>query len=106
MRLMSSPLAAQSLTRDDVLRLGQAGRPWEFLGVAARALDQAPGDQGLRFLVAANLARLGLGTLAREQLEALPREAMGHPDVAALAGAIGSLPSDVVTGASRVAVCL
>jgi hypothetical protein len=97
--------ATSSMTREEVLRLGQAGRPWEFLPVAAAALEQAPEDQGLRFLASANLARLGLRTLAGEQLDALPAAAQGHPDIANLRRALGQLPEDRITHASLRANC-
>ncbi len=97
---VSAPAASRTLTREDVLRLGQAGKPWEFLPIAAQAVVQAPHDQGLRFLLAANLARLGLRTAAQEQLAPFGTE---HPDVAALLQAIKQLPPDAVAAPLRVA---
>lgn len=85
--------SARTLTREDLIRAGQAGRPWDFLPLAAQALEQLGDDQALRFLTAANLARLGLRTLAQEQLETLP----AHPDVHALRVAVARLPDDRVT---------
>jgi len=82
----------RTLTRDDLVRAGQSGRPWDFLPLAAQALDQIQGDHALRFLTAANLARLGLRTLANEQLALLP----DHPDVNALRAAVARLPDDTV----------
>jgi hypothetical protein len=93
----ASPAPAISLTRDDVLRLSQGGQPWDFLPVAAVALDQAPEDHGLRFLTSANLARLGLKTMALEQLDKLPPAAQTHQDVAALRKALSALPDDLLS---------
>jgi hypothetical protein len=56
-------------TREEIVRLGQAGQPWDFLPVCWQVLRVAPGDDGLRLLAAANLARLGLRTAALEELE-------------------------------------
>ena len=81
---------ARSLTLHDLLRLGQAGQPWDFLPLAAQALEQVPDQHALRFLAAANLARLGLRTPALEQLTLLPPD----KDVAALSAAVSRLPSD------------
>jgi hypothetical protein len=80
------------LSRDDIVALGRAGRPWEFLGIAAQALKIAPEDQGLRLLTAMNLARLGLRTLAEGQL----RLAGESPEVEAVREVIGSLPADLI----------
>ena len=93
--------ARQTLTRNDLIALGQAGRPWDYCSVAVRALVQVPHDAGLRFLLAANLARLGLRTLAGETLGALPESARGEGDVVALAGAIDRLADDRVCARER-----
>ncbi len=88
--------AAQPPTRfslADLVRLGQAGRPWEFLPLVAQALDQTPNADALRFLAAANLARLGLRTLALEQLALLDP---ANQDVKALTTATSQLPEDSV----------
>lgn len=90
--------ARRRFTREDIIRLGRAGDPWGFLPVAGQALHQAPNDAGLRFLTAANLARLGLRTLAGEQLDRLPPEATREPDVRTLAEAVAKLPDDRVPG--------
>lgn len=95
---------AQSVaTRGDLVRLGQSGRPWEFLGPASQALAQAPQDHGIRFLAAANLARLGLKTLAAEQIAALPDVLHDHGDVRGLIAALSALPDDKVHDAIRLA---
>src|SRR5690348_11750731 len=102
---MSQPAPSARLTRDDVLRIGQSGRPWDFLPLAVKLLEQTPADQAAQFLLAANLARLGLRTLALEQLAQLPAEAQAHPDVANLAKAASALPSDRLTEDQRLSTC-
>jgi hypothetical protein len=81
-------------SREDIVRLGQAGRPWEFLPVASQALEMAPEDAGLRVLAAANLAKLGLATAAREHLERLPEAVARDGSLAGLWGAVRGLPQD------------
>lgn len=85
--------APAATPRPDLIALGQAARPWEFLPRAIDALIATPHDQGVRFLAAANFARLGLRTLALEMLAELPGEA---PEVAALRAAIQGLPPDAI----------
>ncbi len=101
----SSPAPSRRFTREDVLKLGQANRPWEFVPVALAALKIAPEDAALRFLLAAAYARLGLGTAAREQIEILPEAARTDRGVQTLAGVLGSLPPDEVTVEERARVC-
>ncbi|GIK19707.1 MAG: hypothetical protein AMXMBFR77_20410 [Phycisphaerales bacterium] len=93
------------LTRNDVITLGRSGRPWEFLPIALQALEVVPSDAGIRFLAAANFARLGLITPAREMLDALPQHAQGDSDVADLRRAMNSLPDDRVPHAERLETC-
>lgn len=93
--------ARQGVTRNDLVALGRAGRPWDYVPIALRALAQAPHDAGVRFLLAANLARLGLRTLAKEIIGDLPGPARSEPDVLALAAAIEQLPDDRVPPAAR-----
>jgi len=71
--------------------------PWSFLPIAAAALAIEPADHGVRFLAAANLARLGLKTLAHELLEVLPDTVTHHPDIRALTAALSGLPNDALT---------
>jgi hypothetical protein len=84
MSALPAPPTVRRLTREDVVRLGQAGRPWEFVPVALQALASAPQDAGLRVLCAANLAQLGLKTAALEQLRAVEGAAAVDPAVAGL----------------------
>lgn len=97
--------ASRRLTRDDIVRAGQAGRPWEFVPLGLQAMRLAPGDAGLRVLLAANLARLGLGTLAREQIELLPPEVAADPAARGLAIAVAGLPDDRIDPGSLAALC-
>ena len=106
---MSPAVATPSprpITREDVIARGRAGKPWEFLALAVQAAAQWPLDTGVRFLLAANLAQLGLRTLAGEALDALPEGARGDADVRALADALEQLPDDRVPVAHRRATAL
>lgn len=91
------------MSRDELVGLARAGRPWEFVPLGVQVVASNPGDAGVRFLLAANLARLGLVTLAREQIAAMAAEARQDPDVQALAGAIQGMPNDLMPAAERVA---
>lgn len=95
---------ARRLSREDIVRLGQAGRPWDFVPVGLRALQIAPGDAGVRVLVAANLARLGLRTAALEHLAGLGAAA-ADPSIAELRRALEALPSDRIPDAEAVETC-
>ncbi|HZW09166.1 MAG TPA: hypothetical protein VFF69_04615 [Phycisphaerales bacterium] len=96
----------KSISRAELLGLGRCGRPREFVAIAARALGQAPGDPALQFLFAANIAQLGLRTLASEALDALPEAAQATPDVRALREAVSRLPDDRVGSRERAATAL
>lgn len=87
--------------REEIAKLGRSGRPWEFLPLAGAALAISPQDHGLRFLAAANLARLGLKTLSQEMLDLLPHAVSHHPDVATVQAALSGLPNDALTVAMR-----
>lgn len=91
------------MTREEVVSLGRAGKPWEFVALGVQVVGANPGDAGVRFLLAANFARLGLVTAAREQLAALPGELQREADVVALAEAMASMPRDEMGAAERVA---
>ncbi len=96
---------SQGITRDQLLELGRVGRPWDFVRVAVATLCRVPDDAALRFLTAANLARLGLVTPARDLLADLPSEFGGEPEVAELARALEQLPDDVVPHEELIATC-
>ncbi len=90
---------SKAITRADLINLGRAAKPWDYLPIAIEALKAVPNDCGLRFLTAANFVAVGLRTAAGEQLEVLRAsgpEAEAHPDVAKLAEAIEQLPDDRV----------
>lgn len=77
-------------TINDLAALGQRGPAWEFLGHAQASPEAVAQVPAIRFLVALNLAKLGLKELAQPHLALL--NAPNHTDVAAVAGAIDALP--------------
>ncbi len=81
-------------SREELIGLASAGRPWDALPELAKALSRAPRDVGLRFLFASNLADAGLATLAREQLGLFPPAARALPDADALGCRLDELPDD------------
>ena len=89
---------SRRMNREEIVRLGESGRPWEFLPVVAQALRVAPDDAGLTVLAAANFARLGLRSLALGHLERVERGAVGAVDQ--LRAATEALPDDEVRGAA------
>lgn len=97
---------AKSFSRDEIVRLSTEGRAWDFLTIGSQALKIAPGDIGLRFLAAANLAKLGLRGPALEQLDLLTGPAADDARVSALRNAISALgPCDIPAG-EIIAQCL
>jgi hypothetical protein len=60
------------------------------------ALRVIPEDAEVRFLLAGGYARLGLRTAAIEQLDRLPEQVQGDPNVEAMRRAAGGLPGDRV----------
>jgi hypothetical protein len=99
------PSGAQAprLSRDQVVRLGQSGRPWDFIPVAERALQVTPQDAQIRVLAAANFARLRLRTLALESLAALEPGQQDNPNVRAISALMAQLPADTISVATRLA---
>lgn len=87
------------------MRLGQAGRPWEFAPVAVQVMRIAPEDAGVRVLLAANLAKLGLRTAALEELERLPSEVRRDATVMGLERAVAALPDDQIGAEELERVC-
>ncbi len=81
-------------TRAGLIELAGSGHPWTAAPALAAALRDAPGDVGLRFLLARTLACLGLATLARGQLAALPEAARALDEARALVRDIDALPGD------------
>lgn len=77
-------------TVNDLAALGQRGPAWDFLAHAQASPEAVTQVPVLRFLVALNLAKLGLKELVPAHLAAL--NAPGHSDVAAIATAVAGLP--------------
>ncbi len=82
------------ISRDQLIAFGREWSSRAFLPVAAQALVQIPGDHALRLLFAAHLARLGLATLATEQLEAIPPQGRDQNTWHALHAAAAKLGDD------------
>ncbi len=99
----SPPATTQNLTRDDLIALGRADKPYAFIPLASRVLATLQDDPGIRFLLAVNLSKLGLKTLSLKTLDRLPEAAHHDPDVLALTRAIHQLPDDQLDAATRIA---
>ncbi|HLO42664.1 MAG TPA: hypothetical protein VK176_16695 [Phycisphaerales bacterium] len=93
----------RSWTRQEIITLAGQGKPWEFLPIAARALQVAPDDAWMVLLTAANLGSVGLVTLGRELHSKFPPEVQSHPEVAKLREILDGLPGDVVGVDERIA---
>jgi len=88
---------ASTITLPQILALGSQCRHWAFVPIARQALPQTASDPELWFLLVANLADLGLRTLAREELDALCErrpQALRLPHVTKLIDRLESLPED------------
>ncbi len=83
------------LTRTDIIRMGRAANPWAFIPVGVRALEVAPQDRDVRYLLAANFAHLGLRTPAREFVATLPNET--ERAVVDLRTSLDEMPDDLVS---------
>jgi hypothetical protein len=94
-----------TVTRQQLIEQGRSGRPWAFLPAVLQALCVAPDDEALRFLAAANFARLGLATAAHDLLAKLGPETAGAPDMVALSAAIAELPPDTLGPDRLIATC-
>ncbi len=79
------------MSRDDIIRLAQSPKSWEFLPVVAQALRVAPADEVLRLLGAAHLARVGLPELSLEQFNLLSAPVRATPDAQRIAEAARAL---------------
>lgn len=94
------------MTLRRLIAMGSEDAPWAFVPIARQALAQSGYDPELWFLLAANLADLGLGTLASEELDALSER---RPSVAQmpatrdLRAKIESMPDDRIDPSEIVA---
>ncbi len=86
--------ARRSMSREEVLRAGQAGDPYSFIPLAIQVLRQTPQDAAVRFLLATNYAKLLLKTPAAEQLDLLAPEVQSDDGVRTLREVLGQLPPD------------
>lgn len=93
------------MTRAELIRLGQSGRPWSFLPLCVQAVTAHPEDDTLRFLLAANFARVGLVGPARDQLDRLDPRSSAEPGVVQLRQAISQLPEDRIPPELRIETC-
>jgi len=71
---------ALRIGREELLALERRS-PWRFMPLALQALEQAPDDVELRLTLVVAFARLGLNTLALEQLEKAPAAARREGDL-------------------------
>jgi|GEM_PF-433924 len=91
--------------QDQQLRSALEGNPWQAVPLVMARLARSPGESELRLLVARALARLGLATLAREQL-ALAATGLGSdPRVASVRDVLEALPDDRVPAEWRASTC-
>lgn len=103
-QLPSSPRPVPNrITRDEIVRLGQSNAPWQFIPLALKGLQIQPGDMLLRFLLAANYAKLGLGAVAAEELDVLAAAGVSDPAIDSLRQVVREMPSAVVPYEARLA---
>ncbi len=96
---------SRRIGRAEIVALGRSGKPWAFLPIALQALRIAPADAELMLLAAANLARLGLATPARQLLAGLPDTLRDDPGVATVRRAIETLPEDRQPASALLQAC-
>jgi len=96
----TSDASVLTYSRDELLRLGTAGRSWEFLALAMPVIEAEP-DEDLRLMAAANATMLGLGTMARSLLEAMPARRLKRSDVRSMLAALEALEPDEITAPAR-----
>lgn len=97
---LAAPAPSTRLTRDDLIAMGQsthAGGAWTFVPLACRLLSLSPSDHAMRFLLAANYAKLGLRTCAVELLDQLVLAVGNSEELGALRQSCTALPPDLVS---------
>ncbi len=103
-----SGTAAISGARSALLALGRAGEDWSFLPRALRIVETGARDDELGAMLVVSLARLGVRSLALEQLAALDCARGGSIDAGhtreSLRRMIDGLADDRITAASRIEV--
>lgn len=77
--------------------LGRTGSPWDFVPVGLAAMRVMPGDEEVRFLLAAAYARVGLRTAAGEQIALMSAGARGSAGVRELERVVARLADDRVS---------
>jgi len=87
-----------SIARDQLLALGRTGQSWSFL---EQAMGTDTSDVGVWLLIASNLAKLGLKTLATEAMAVLPEALRNAPELAALSSGIAALADDRVRDSTK-----
>lgn len=96
---------ARRVTRDEVLRLPQSGKSWEFVPLALQFLRTYPDDQQMRFVLANVYARLRLRQPALEQLAAMTEATRAMPQVGALSAQVHQLPESRLEPCRLIAAC-
>lgn len=86
----------------DLLKLGQARRPWEFVRAVAQSDQDTACLAPVRFLLAANLGSLGFGDAAIEILDELKGSGTGGLDTGSLRAALSKLPATAVTPQTQI----
>jgi hypothetical protein len=94
---MTPPAPPQTMTRDDLIRMGQTRPPWEFIPLGVMAHAQIPQDHALTLLIIGAYAKLQLRTPAIDLLETLRGEPSCAEQVQALDPLLASLPDDRIT---------
>lgn len=95
---MSAARTSSTLSRADIIALGQRATPLAFLPIAHQALRQLQSastptdDPDLRMLIAANYAQLGCPGLATEHLNAIAPSLQTAPPIRSLRAGLESLP--------------
>jgi len=112
---MAAPSAGTAHTTHDQnaeqqLRTALVSHPWQAVPLAMSRLAQHPGTVELRLLLVSALARLGLRTLANEQL-AQVQVAVGttsldsDPRITSARDVLNALPDDCITLDQRASTC-